>query len=306
MNLILSVFLTLPFMISSNLNASDSKKRSIIDALGNKLEIPMEPKRVIALSEFDLDASLALNIVPIGTVNGRGQNSSPRYLGKKANKIPIVGNIHSPIMGKIIEKKPDLILFGGITDKNILKQLNMIAPTVVTFNYKENWKTAFINFSKYLGKEKSAENFLKSYKNKINSVKNKIGKNQGSTVSIVRWNPKGPAYMLEQSFSRLVLNDLQFARPNHQSGKGISHSKPLSLEDLNLIDGDWIFLGTLSSIGKATKSMNQTLNTPSFKRLKAVQNKKAITIDGSLWTSLGGPLAALKIIDDIEKTMAVQ
>ncbi|MGE3594484.1 MAG: hypothetical protein AB7N70_02975 [Dehalococcoidia bacterium] len=38
---------------------------------------------------------------------------------------------------------------------------------------------------------------------------------------------------------------------------------------------------------------------PLFKQLDAVKNNHSVAMDGSLWASIGGPLA---IVDDLERT----
>ena len=49
--------------------------------------------------------------------------------------------------------------------------------------------------------------------------------------------------------------------------------------------------------------MKRALETPAFRELTAVKNGRVIPVDGSLWTSLGGPLAALRILDDVERLL---
>nr|MBP9661458.1 ABC transporter substrate-binding protein [Aeromonas sp.] len=44
--------------------------------------------------------------------------------------------------------------------------------------------------------------------------------------------------------------------------------------------------------------------TPAFQQLNAIKGKRFGAVDGSLWTSTGGPQAALKVIDDVEQLLA--
>src|SRR5690554_1422860 len=67
--------------------------RTVVDAAGKSVAVPWRPERVVALSEPDLDAMLALEQKPAGTVSGRGQTSTPRYLGDLPAGIPIVGTV---------------------------------------------------------------------------------------------------------------------------------------------------------------------------------------------------------------------
>lgn len=80
---------------------------------------------------------------PVGTVNGRGQSTLPRYLLDKAGKeIAVVGDLDNPNLETLIDLEPDLILTGQ-TKPELLALLKEIAPTVVTGNWGEPWKTVF-------------------------------------------------------------------------------------------------------------------------------------------------------------------
>ncbi|SHG43018.1 ABC transporter substrate-binding protein [Streptoalloteichus hindustanus] len=279
-------------------------KRTITDALGKQVEVPANPQRVLALSEQDLDAVLAMDVKPVGTVNGRGQKTPPRYLGDRLKDIKVVGDLSTPSMDKVVESTPDVILAGGVTDENVLNQLRQVAPTVVTFKLETDWKTAFRIEADALNKADKAKAVLADYDRKVQEVKGKLGPNANAEVSIVRWNPKGPGTMQTQQFASLVVADLGLRRPAAQQEPGFSHGSPLSLEALAKMDGDWLFLGTLTPDGEAVQAMEQARNMPAFQQLKAVRDNHLVAVDGSLWTSRGGPLGALAVVEDVSKAMA--
>ncbi|HEU4322324.1 MAG TPA: iron-siderophore ABC transporter substrate-binding protein [Roseiflexaceae bacterium] len=278
--------------------------RTITDATGQEIAVPVDPQRVVVLSEQDLDGTLALGITPVGTVNGRGQKTPPLYLGERAAAITSVGDFSQPSLEKVVELKPDLILIGGIFPQieALLPDLRTIAPTVVTYALTDDWKTAFRGTANALNKAEEAEKFLADYDARTAAIKTALGANAGTEVSIVRWNPQGPGIMATGSFSSLVLTDLGFKRPaSQQQIEGFSHSEPLSLEQLEQIDGDWLFLGTLNADG--TKALEEARTQPLFQQLDAVKNNHVVNVDGTFWTSRGGPLAALIILDDVEKSV---
>nr|BFF02932.1 amonabactin ABC transporter substrate-binding protein [Streptoalloteichus tenebrarius] len=281
-----------------------SAKRTITDVTGKQMEVPANPQRVLALSEQDLDAVLALDMRPVGTVNGRGQKTPPRYLGDRVKDVKVVGDITTPSMDKVVEANPDVILAGGLTDENLLNQLRQVAPTVVTYKPETDWKTAFRTEADVLNKTEKAEAVLADYDRRVQEVKGKLGPNANAEVSIVRWNPKGPGVMQTQQFASLVVADLGLRRPAAQQEPGFSHGAPLSLEALAKMDGDWLFLGTLTPDGEAVQAMEQARNTPAFQQLKAVRDNHLVPVDGSLWTSRGGPLGARAVLDDVQKAMA--
>lgn len=278
--------------------------RQILDANGQSQTVPDAPKRIVVLSELDLDSALTLGVQPVGTVNGRGQATLPRYLLDKAGKeIAVVGDLDNPNLEKLIDLEPDLILTGQ-TKPELLALLREIAPTVVTGNWGEPWKVVFQRSALVMNKEAEGKAFLAQYDARLQEARTRLAKHQGEQISIVRWNPKGPSYMHGGTFASSVVQEMGLARPAHQIGDKSPHSPALSLESLNLLDGDWLVIGTLSTSGDAVDAMKQAEQTPAFQQLSAIKGKRFGAVDGSLWTSTGGPQAALRVIDDVEQLLA--
>lgn len=291
------------FIFALAATLAQAAPRNYVDAAGRSVAVPDKPARVLALSELDLDALLALQVRPVGATRGRGQSGMPAYLGKASAGIPVAGNFASPVLDLVIGMQPDLILAGGIPDPELLAQLNRIAPTVVTYKPGEAWHSAFRRVAELVQRKPEGERFMADYQARAAALRERLGPQRGASVSVVRWNPNGPAYMLRDAFASLVLADLQLARPASQQQPGAHHSPPLSLEALERIDADWLFLGTLDGGGPASKALQAASASPAFQRLDAVRNKRMVSVDGSLWTSPGGPLAALAILSDVEKAM---
>lgn len=274
--------------------------RQVTDAMGNTVTVPEAPQRVITLSEIDLDTALTLGVTPVGTINGRGQAAPPRYLdGKLPAGIEVVGDIDNPNLETLLELEPDLILTGPVKPEQ-LAILNEIAPTVITFNWARPWQESMQRTAQALNKEAEAKAVLERYRARVEAARRRLAAHQGETLSIVRWNPKGPSYMFKDAFASTVAEDVGLLRPAHQQDRGHTHSMALSLESLELLDADWLVIGTLATSGEAIEAMNQAEQTPAFRQLSAIQAKRFGAVDGSLWTSLGGPMAALQVIEDIE------
>ncbi|MDM5075766.1 amonabactin ABC transporter substrate-binding protein [Aeromonas media] len=277
--------------------------RQVLDANGQSHTVPDAPRRVVVLSELDLDSALTLGVQPVGTVNGRGQSTLPRYLLQQAGKeIAVVGDLDNPNLEKLIDLEPDLILTGQ-TKPELLALLKEIAPTVVTGNWGDSWKEIFNRSAHVLNRDAEAKTFLAQYDARLQQARSKLAKHQGERLSIVRWNPKGPSYMHGGTFASSVVEEMGLTRPTHQIGDKTPHSPALSLESLNLLDGDWLVVGTLSTSGDAVDAMKQAEQTPAFQQLGAIKGKRFGAVDGSLWTSTGGPQAALKVIDDVEQLL---
>ncbi|RLU89142.1 iron ABC transporter substrate-binding protein [Streptomyces griseocarneus] len=276
---------------------------TVTDATGAEVKVPAAPKRVVALSEMDLDSALALGVKPVGLAAGRGQKGAPGYLSAQAQGIPVVGAVTGPDIEKVLRAKPDVILAGQLADEQVLAQLKKIAPTVVTIGNGKNWKTSLQLAGKALGKADEATKLLTDYDTRAAALKKDLGPKAGSTVSVARYSAKGTAVMQQGVFISDVLKDLGFKRPGIQNEQGKGHSTPISDENLKEIDGDWLFIGTLSSAGPDAGLLDQLTKKPAYQQLKAVGDGQATVIDGSKWTSLGGAEAAASVLDDIRKAM---
>lgn len=286
--------------------ACEADFRSVEDANGLAVCVPQNPQRVIALMESDLDALLALGIEVIGTTNGRGQSTAPRYLEDHLGDIAIVGEFYNPNLELVLELAPDLILFGGFNDPDVLAQLNEIAPTVNTFLNGESWQSHLLRVGEVMNMSDEAEAFIATYDERVAAIRENLGENSGAQFIVARWSAEGPQIMAPITFSSLVLLDLGLTAPDEipDLQAGHPHSAPLSLETVDILDVDWAFIGTLGAEGDAVEALEAAIENPIFQSLQVVQNEHVVFIDGSLWTSVGGPIAAMRVLDDVEAALA--
>ncbi|MFH9138194.1 ABC transporter substrate-binding protein [Streptomyces sp. NPDC017524] len=286
-------------------DTASSATRTVKDATGRAVEIPAEPKRVVTLTQEDLDAVLALDVKPVGITNGQGLDKPPAYLADRVEGIDVVGNLLQPVMDKVVAAKPDLILAGDMQDEQVLKQLREITPaTLVTMAPTDDWKLFFRGVGNALNKLDDANKFISGHEAAAKAAGAKLGANKGAEVSIVRWNPDGPSWMENKQFASGVALEMGLKRPASQNKDGNAHTPSLSLEKINEIDGDWLFLSTLTSDGE--KALKDVQSKPAYKELGAVKNDHAVTVDGSVWSTRGGPLAADVVLDDYVKALSAK
>ncbi|NEB39274.1 iron-siderophore ABC transporter substrate-binding protein [Streptomyces sp. SID14515] len=286
-------------------DSASSATRTVKDATGKAVEIPAAPKRIVTLTQEDLDAVLALDIKPVGITNGQGLDKPPAYLADKVEGIDVVGNLLQPVMDKVVAAKPDLILAGDMQDEQVLKQLREITPaTLVTMAPADDWKLFFRGIGNAVNKLDDANKFITDHEASAKAAGEKLGENKGAEVSIVRWNPDGPSWMENKQFASGVALEMGLKRPKSQNKDGNAHTPSLSLEKINEIDGDWLFLSTLTSDGE--KALKDVQSKPAYKELGAVKNGHAVTVDGSVWSTRGGPLAADVVLADYVKALSAK
>ncbi|WP_433826573.1 ABC transporter substrate-binding protein [Actinoplanes sp. CA-015351] len=294
--------------------------RTVVDGNGDRVTVPRSPARVVALSEPTLDGALALGVDIVGTTSGRGQGSVPGYLSDQADGIPIVASVAGPNIEQILALKPDLILTDGTVaaDASVLGKLAGIAPTVFVSKKAADWKGAFTSLAEVVGKSAEAEKVLAGYASRVDEIRGKLGDHAGDTVSIVRWGTGQPSVILKELPPSKVVADVGLRRPAAQDKDGLGHSTPVSRENLDQLDADWMFFGTLggatnpqggntgTAVGveaSARMLQDDALVTPGFTQLTAYRNKHVIPVDGSAWASAGGPLAATVILDQLGKAL---
>lgn len=300
--------------------AAPSNTRTVVDVEGTEVEVPEDPQRVVTLSEPTLDGVLALGIQPAGTVTGRGQSTVPSYLQDQAEGIPLLGGVAQPNFEAIGSAEPDLILVDGTSVNNnpdVISALRRIAPTVYTGYAGGDWRANFQLTAEALGLQDQAEQVLSEYEARAAEIAADLEPHYGDrTFSIVRWQGGGAALILLELPPGAALTDLGLQRPENQNVRGRGHSHPVSLENLEEIDADYMFFGTLggSSIENpqaggtadtddAAESLQIAVDTPGFTELKAYRQGNVIPVDGSAWTSTGGPLLMTRIIEDVREEL---
>ncbi|MFT4008876.1 MAG: iron-siderophore ABC transporter substrate-binding protein [Nocardioidaceae bacterium] len=304
---------------SSDAPAEADSTRTVQDMEGTAIAVPAHPKRVVTLSEPTLDGALALGVTPVGTVAGRGQSTVPHYLADLAGDIPVVGNIANPDYEAIAALHPDLILVDGTSINNnaeVIGILGEIAPTVQTGYAGGDWRANFALVADALNRTDQADGVVTDYEKSVAAAKKKLTGYAGQTFSIVRWQGGSASLILSELPAGIALSDLGLERPPAQDRRGRGHSEPVSLENLGLIDADQMFFGTLggssqsnpdaggtSDVAGAQKALAQAEKVPGFTALKAYQDGNIHLVDGSLWTSTGGPLLMQRIVASVPETL---
>lgn len=293
--------------------------RIAVDIDDREVSVPVNPQRIVTLSEPTLDGALALGVIPVGTASGRGQSAVPNYLADLAGEVPIVSGVANPNYEEIAKVSPDLILVDGTSINNnqeILDILSAIAPLVYTGYAGGDWRLNFQHVADALNLQDRADEVMASYDAHVAAVKEQLAPYAESTFSIARWQGNSAALILKELPPGQALEDLGLKRPENQDRRGRGHSEPVSLENISEIDADYIFFGTLggssvtntdaggsADLDGAQDALAEAIRTPGFTDLKAYKEKHIILVDGSLWTSTGGPFLMNRIVDAVEEAL---
>jgi iron complex transport system substrate-binding protein len=286
-----------------------SDGRPYVDAAGRSVTIPENPTRVVTLAEGALDAALALHVTPVGSTAGRGQLGIPGYLAGAtpgASSIPIVASTRSPNLGQILKVRPDLIVVDDTTgSRNSLDDLAKIAPTVLVAKHAQGWEKYFGAMATILNRPDQHKRVI----GEINAMIAATGKLAAAapgakplTASVVRWSSEGPTIVGGNSLSSWVLGKVGMTRPQAQERINSRNraGEKVSMENLDLIDAEYIFFGVLGNAEQARKELDAARGKPGFKALRAVKAGHVYPVDGTPWTSGTGPLGVEAILHDID------
>ena len=270
-----------------------------------QIEVEGIPTRVVTLYEGALDAAIALGSQPVGAIITRGGTSVAEYIQPLAGDIQIVGTPGETNMEAVIALQPDLILASARTNQQQYELLSAIAPTVVpdvTPYQSDSWIQETRLFARALGREAQGEAAIRKVRDRIAEVSKQVSANVPEGVrnaSVVRWMPQGALVMASGIFSATLVESVGFDVSDSDLVKeGRPHSHPLSEENLSMIDQSWLFLATLNADGQ--EALEAAMRSPAFNRLQAVESGQVVPVDGQIWTSASGPLAAGEILDTLE------
>ena len=240
---------------------------------------------------------------PLGAVATRGGDGVARYFGEQADGIEIVGTPRETNIEAVAALAPDVILASPQLPEAQYELLSRIAPTVVpdVEPYQmESWENEARVYGKALGRSDTIDDAIAEIDAKAEALSER--QNGSPTASLIRWMPQGAIVMADNIFASTLLTKSGFTVDDGDTVKeGRPHSDPLSLENLSRIDNDWLFLATLNAEGD--EAYEAARQSPAFERLDVVQRDRVVSVDGQLWTSATGPMAAKAILDDIASAM---
>ncbi|GGC88335.1 ABC transporter substrate-binding protein [Vreelandella lutescens] len=297
-------------MLISGLLVGTAQARTLETAYGD-VEVVDHPERVVTLYEGALDAALAAGVTPVGAVTTRGGDNVAEYVTDylHANELEhpeIVGVVREINIEAVLAQQPDLILAAAQLPEEQYQLLSQIAPTVVPHTQPlaaDNWEAEARLFGQALNQEEAIEEAMAAVDLRAAELAAAIAAaDVGGTAFLARWMPSGPMVMSTQLIATGLLEKVGLDVQDAGLIKADSaHSDVLSLENLSQVDGDWLFLATLNDDGQA--ALESAKQSAAFNRLNVVQSERVVPVNGQLWSSANGPLAAQAILDDIENAL---
>lgn len=281
-----------------------SAQARTLDTAHGEIDVDGQPSRVVTLYEGALDASLAAGVTPLAAVATRGGEGVAEYLSDQVPDIAMVGTSREYNLEAIATQEPDLILASPYLTDEQYELMSRLAPTVVpeSEGFSPNgWKDETRLYGKALGRADAVDAAIEDVEGRAADLQDQLNPGD-TTTSLVRWMPQGPLVMSTELFSTGMLEAVGLNVTDAGLVKeGRPHSDPLSLENLEQVDQDLLFLATLNDAGR--EALEAARQSPAFDRLDVVERDRVFAVNGQLWTSASGPLAAQAVLDDIEAAL---
>ena len=248
-----------------------------------------------------IEAVVAHGVQPIGAPNDIIEHMPHLSLDRKTTSE--IGHPGQPNLEKIIALKPDLILTSKYRVREAYPLLSQIVPTVV-FNIDSNhqWKELTRLCGEVLGKQAETQKLATAYEAKLQKVKAQLSQTgQQPQVSIVSISPGLIRASGTETFAGSVLADVGISRPASQDqAQGPQY---ISLESLDLLDGDVMFIVKLQSDTEWGTKMRTEIDRikahPLWSQLKAVKTNQVYEVN-SHWM-IGSYISAHLLLDDLLK-----
>lgn len=245
---------------------------------------------------MELDTSVALGVIPVGTAVLSEATGVPAYLGEEAAGIESVGTVAEPRIESIAALEPDLILGTETRHGEYYDQLAAIAPTVFMASQSDPWQDNVRLVGRTLGLEDRAEELLGDYADRCSEIADEFA-TEGKTSQLIR--PRDDVLTLygPLSFAGSTLECAGFTTPPRAEWAD-EISVDLSPELVGEARADLIVVTSANPSDPAAIPAAVTANAA------ALPNPHAV--DQSYWITGVGPKGGQAVLDDIDRILSQQ
>lgn len=269
-------------MASAPVFAEDGKTISVIDDRGVKVEVPVQPKRIAAISYFADDVALALGIKPVASTYMTKGREPDFLLGMTAG-MKQIGQRAKPNLELLSEAKPDLIVAIRRYTVGNAPQLEKIAP-YVAYNMEllDGSDREIAELSKILGNPERGVQLNKQFREHLADYAAKAPKDVHPRFAIM-WGGETPFAFHTENTSASILAAIGGDNIAGNMTPGGEFGIDLSLETMLEKDPEVLFI-----YDSGPDRPHE--NNPIWQELTAVKNKRVFYV-GDQWVETNGPIA---------------
>lgn len=287
---------------SKSADSAESGTRTLTDAMGNEVEIPENPERVLA--SYLEDYLVALDITPVAQWSVNDSASIQEYLQEDLEGVPTIP-FDLPFEA-VQEVQPDLIIMdsASMVEGGKYEQYNKIAPTyVIGTEVNNDWREELRLIGEIFGKEEQAEEVLADYEMKAEEAKAEIEKAVGNPSAAAIWLVGGNFFLVSETLSSgtVLYDDLGMKVPEvvkEISASGESNWNAISLEKLVELDAEHLFL-----INSDSASGSSALSDALWESIPAVKAGNVYEFSPEESWLYTGAIANSQIIDNVKESL---
>ncbi|WP_214716023.1 ABC transporter substrate-binding protein [Exiguobacterium sp. s151] len=280
---------------SDSNESTEAETRTVEHAMGTA-EVPVEPKRVVVLTNEGTEALIALGVKQVGAV--KSWNGDPWYphIESEMTDVTEVGTESEVNLEAIAKLEPDLIIGTKLRQENIYDKLNAIAPTVMSETLKGDWQENFALYANALNLEDKGNDVLADYEQHVEDTKAELGDAVNKELSVVRFLPGASRIYFTDSFSGVILGDVGIKRPASQDRT--EFAEEITMERIPEMDGDHIVYFTYGG-ADGSKTAEEWQSNQLWKDLDAVKAGEVTEVSDDTWNTSGGVLSANEVLDEL-------
>lgn len=275
-----------------------TESRTLTDALGNEVEVPVHPERVIA--SYLEDHLVALGITPVAQWSVRDGTSVQDYLQDALKEVPTIP--YDLPFEAVQSFQPDLIIMdsAAMVEGDKYAQYNNIAPTyVIGTEVNNDWRDELLRVGEVFDQKDKAQQVLDIYNAKVKEAQQHIYYHVGNSSAAAVWVVGGKFFIVSQNLSSgdVMYNDLGLTVPavvQEISAHATANWNEISLEKLVTLDADHLFI-IESGDDASVKALSEKL----WGAIPAVQAGNVHKVPKNSSWLYTGAIANTKIVDDI-------
>lgn len=274
---------------------TENDARVLTDGMGNEVEIPEEPERVLA--SYLEDYLVALDVTPVAQWSVNDGETVQEYLQEELGNLPTIP--HDLPYEAVLETDPDLVIIRDAVEESQWDQYQQIAPTYVLNASPTDWRDTLLEIGDVLGQEEEAAEVIAEYDTLAEETAEVVSDYAEGATAAAIWMIDTSLFVVhpERSSGAVLYEDASFEVPEVVASLSEDADwAAVSLEELAEMDVDHLFLITDDEETALTEDRL-------WQNIPAVVNDNVHVFDSvSAWLYYG-PVANTQVLNYIEESV---
>lgn len=269
------------------------------DDMGRSVDVPKEPKRVVAMSPSVVELMYAVGATPVG------RPSSADY-PEQAKTVPSFGLSYQPNYEEVVAMKPDLLIADAIIQGNIMDQLTKLNVPVFALKIAsfDDVAHALRLTGALTGNKDAGEAKAKELEAKLAGIKAKLSGTGPSVLVLVSAGPgqfiaaKDGSYITDL-IKQLGGRNLVTTEPDNFRFPGFTDYSPERIVEKN---PDVVLTMSLGGPPGTPKTADALKSNPALSTLKAVREGRVYEVDHVTYLQSAGPRVS-QVLDELPRLL---